>query len=129
MKAMEILQQYWSQIERLLVYVQYCAVNDIRTPVCRDFWHWTVYFCIGLALIIVFIAGKKILKAQLELHRNKKRLEARKIVADAETIEQAKWVGDDSQQSDLSQEELAERMREALRVKSEMEANKAKQGA
>lgn len=128
MKAMEILQQYWEQAKRLLVYIQFCIDNDIRTPVCRDFWTWTVYLCVGLALLIIFVVGRKILRAQLELRRNKKRLEARKIVADAETIEQAKWVGDDNQQTELSQEELAERMREALRVKSEMDAAKVKQG-
>ena len=87
-----------------------------------------MYLCVGLALLIIFVVGRKILRAQLELRRNKKRLEARKIVADAETIEQAKWVGDDNQQTELSQEELAERMREALRVKSEMDAAKVKQG-
>ena len=128
MKAMEILQQYWEQAKRLLVYIQFCIDNDIRTQVCRDFWTWTVYLCVGLALLIIFVVGRKILRAQLELRRNKKRLEARKIVADAETIEQAKWVGDDNQQTELSQEELAERMREALRVKSEMDAAKVKQG-
>ena len=85
MKAMEILQQYWEQAKRLLVYIQFCIDNDIRTPVCRDFWTWTVYLCVGLALLIIFVVGRKILRAQLELRRNKKRLEARKIVADADT--------------------------------------------
>ncbi len=122
MKAMEILQQYWEQIKRLLIYAQYCADNDIRTLVCHDFWMWTIYASLGFALLIAIVLGKKIFKVQSELYRNKKRLEARKIVADSETIEQAKWKGEDNLEVELSQEELAARMREALKVRAELEA-------
>ena len=115
-KAIEILQQYWEQIKRLWVYIGYCADNDIRTPVCRDFWMWTAYVSLGLGVLIVVIIAKKILREQLEYYRNRKRLEARNIVADAETIEEAKWKGEDSSDVELSQEELAERMRAAMKI-------------
>ena len=66
------------------------------------------------------ILGKKIFKEQLELYRNKKRLEARKIVADEETMDQARWKGEEAADVELSQEQLAERMREAMKVRTEL---------
>ena len=120
MKAIEILQQYWEQFKGLLVYAQYCADNEIQTPVCRDFWTWTIYASLGLGLLIAVILGKKIFKEQLELYRNKKRLEARKIVADEETMDQARWKGEEAADVELSQEQLAERMREAMKVRTEL---------
>lgn len=122
MKAIEILQQYWAQIKRLWIYVGYCVDNDIRTPVCREFWMSTVYISLALGLLIAIIIGRKILREQLEFYRNKKRLEARSIVADAETIEEARWRGEDTSDVELTEEELAARMREALKQRAELEA-------
>ena len=122
MKAIEMLQQYWELINRLWIYAQYCAQNDVRTLVCRDFWMWTVYVSIGLGFLIAVILGKKIFREQLEFYRNKKRLEARKIVADEETMEQARWKGEASSDNELSQEELAARMREAIKLRAEQAA-------
>ena len=129
MKAIEILQQYWEQFKKLLVYAQYCADNEIQTPVCHDFWMSTIYVSLGLGLIIAAILGKKIFKEQLELYRNRKRLEARGIVADEETMDQAKWKGEDAADVDLSQEELAERMREAMKVRAELELKAQQESA
>ncbi|MBI4192898.1 MAG: hypothetical protein HY525_20485 [Betaproteobacteria bacterium] len=126
MKAMEMLQEYWEQLKRLWVYAQYCVDNDIRTLVCRDFWMWTVYISLALGLLIAVIVGKKIFREQLEFYRNKKRLEARKIVADAETIEQARWKGESDSDLELSQEELAARMREAMKARAELAAANSK---
>ena len=93
MKAIEILEQYWEQIKGLLVYIDFCIDHPVQTLVCRDFWLWNVYVSFGLGLFIAIMIGKKLLKEQLEFRRNRKRLEARKIVADPETIEQARWKG------------------------------------
>ena len=79
---------------------------------------WTIYLSLGLGLLIDIFLGRTIFKEQLELYRNKKRLEACKIVADSETIEQARWTGDDNLKVELSQEELAARMREAIKVRA-----------
>jgi class 3 adenylate cyclase len=129
MKAVEILQQYWEQIEKLLIYARYCAGHDIQTAECRDFWLWTVYAAIGLGLLIVFIIGKRTLGEQHEFYRNKKKLEARKIAdAEEERMRVAPNVGAIAD-ADLSQEELAARIGQALKARAQespMVASKAR---
>lgn len=114
MESIKILQQYWEQLKRVGIYAQYCAENDLHTIICRDFWVWSVVALIGVGLLVTWLCFKGLIKEQLEFRRNRKRLEARAIVADAETMEAAKWKGEDAADVELSQEELAARMRAAL---------------
>ncbi len=112
MEAIKIIQQYWEQLKRLGIFAQYCAENDIRTVICHDFWIWVVVASVGIGTLVLLLCFKRLIKEQLEYRRNRKRLEARAIVADAETMEQHKWKGDDSDVP-LSHEELAEQIRKA----------------
>ena len=119
MKAVEILQQYWEQIEKLLIYARYCAGHDIQTAECRDFWLWTVYAAIGLGLLIALIIGKRTLREQREFDRNRKKLEARKIAdAEEERMRAAPnvWAIADAE---LSQEELAAKIGQALKARAQ----------
>ena len=119
MKAVEILQQYWEQIEKLLIYARYCAGHDIQTAECRDFWLWTVYAAIGLGLLIAFIIGKRTLREQLEFDRNRKKLEARKIAdAEEERMRAVPNVGVIAD-AELSQEELAAKIGQALKARAQ----------
>ena len=128
MEAIKLIEQYWLQLKRLAIYAQFCVESDIHAPVCHDFWIWTAYASAGLGLLIAVMIGKKILKEQLEFRRNRKRLEARKIVADPETIEHARWKGEDAAEVELSQEELAARMREAINAQAKSAATNTKSG-
>ena len=119
MKAIEILQQYWEQVEKFLIYARYCGDHDIQTIICRDFWLGTVYAAIGIGLLIALVIGKKALREQLEFYRNRKRLEARKIVAADETMEQAKPNVEAATDVDLSQEELAAVIRREMKARAE----------
>jgi len=127
MKAIEILQQYWAQVERLATYAQYCAGQDVKAIVCRDFWLWTVYIAVGLGLLIVFVVGKKAVSEQLEFRRNRKRLDARKIAADAD--EQAMWPADVTPDIELSQDELAAALRQGIKARAEAGPDAADQRA
>lgn len=119
MKAIEIIRQYWEQFENYLVYSRYCAEHDIQTGGCRDFWMWTVYAAIGIGLFIAYAVGKKTLREQLEFSRNRQRLEARKIVADDATMQQATVNFGDSTDIALSQYELAAVIRENINARAE----------
>ena len=121
MKALEMLEQYWQELKKLFAYIQYCTGADIQTLVCRDFWLWSVYAAAGVGLLIALVIIKTVFREQLEFFRNRKRLAARQVVADEETMNEAKWKGDDDVDTNLSQEELAERMREAMKVRAELE--------
>ena len=57
MKVFELLEQIWEQLGKLLVYVQYCAGQDIQTAECRDFWLGSVYAAVGIGLLIAFVIG------------------------------------------------------------------------
>ena len=116
MEAMKVLERYWDQLKRLATNAQYCVENEIRTLVCRDFWTWTVIASVGLAILIIALIAKRIVKEQLEFYRNKKRLEARAIVASQEVIEAATWKGDAlaGNIEELPAAELAEKFRDAL---------------
>jgi len=44
-----------------------------------------------LALLVILVVGKRVIKEQLEFRRNKRRLAARPIVAADETMDEHKW--------------------------------------
>ena len=116
MEAMKVLERYWDQLKRLATNAQYCVENEIRTLVCRDFWTWTVIASVGLAVLIIAFIAKRAIREQLEFYRNKKRLEARAIVASQEVMEAATWKGDAmvGNLEELPAAELAEKFRDAL---------------
>lgn len=114
MEAIKLIQQYWEQLKRLAIYAQYCTENDMHIPVCRDFWIWSVVVAFGIAIPVIVLIAKRVIKEQLEFYRNKKRLEARSIVADPDTMDQHKWVGD-AVDVNLSHEDLAAEIRKATK--------------
>ena len=114
MKSFEFLQQYWEQIGKLLTYVQYCAGQDVQTPVCRDFWLGSVYVAVGIGLLIAFIIGKRILREQLEFRRNRKKLQAQKLIEEEEARERARRSAEATPAVDVSQQELAASIKQAM---------------
>lgn len=114
MKSLEFLQQYWEQIGKLLTYIRYCAGQDVQTPVCRDFWLGSVYVAVGIGLLIAFIIGKRILREQLEFRRNQKKLQARQLLEEEEAREQARRSAEAVPAVDVSQQELAASIKQAM---------------
>jgi hypothetical protein len=91
MEAIKIIEQYWAQLKRLGVYAQYCAGTDIHAPACLDFWAWSALGAMALGLLIVGLIARRFVRQLLEFYRTKKILEARKIVASAEEMKEARW--------------------------------------
>jgi class 3 adenylate cyclase len=114
MKAIELVEQYWAQLEKLLAYVRYCAGQDMQAAVCRDFWLGSVYTAVGIGLLLAFIIGKKVLREQLEFRRNKKRLEARQLIEEEEARQQARRSAEAAPAVDISQHELAASIKQAM---------------
>ena len=114
MKGFELLQQYWEQLGKLLAYAQYCAGQDMQTPVCRDFWLGSVYTAVGIGLLIAFIIGKRVLREQLEFRRNRKRLQARQLIDEEEARQRAQASAEAVPAVDVSQEELAASIKQAM---------------
>ncbi|MDP2706191.1 MAG: adenylate/guanylate cyclase domain-containing protein [Burkholderiales bacterium] len=114
MKSFEFLQQYWEQIGKLLTYIQYCAGQDVQSPVCRDFWLGSVYVAVGIGLLIAFIIGKRALREQLEFRRNRKKLQAQKLIEEEAARERAQRSAEAAPAVDVSQQELAASIKQAM---------------
>ncbi|MEO8442397.1 MAG: hypothetical protein ABI547_07915 [Betaproteobacteria bacterium] len=93
MEAIKLLEPYFLQLKAFIAYAKYCGESDIHAPVCRDFWTGIVAAAFFIALLLTLVIGKRMLGERLEFHRNKKRLEARKVVANDETVQERKWRG------------------------------------
>ena len=119
MEAIKLLEPYWEHLKRLLGYAQYCVESEMRAPVCRDFWTGVVIASFAVATLVLLYIGKRILKEQLEFRRNRKRLEARAIVAPEEVIQEVAWRGDalKGDLESLPADELADKFRLALQQK------------
>ena len=115
MEAIKLIEQFWEQLKRLSIYAQYCAGSDLHAPVCRDFWLWIVVISFSIGIFILGPIANRVIKEQLEFYRNKKRLEARAIVADYDTMDEHRWKGDDASDVKLSHEDLAAEIRKATR--------------
>ena len=94
MEAIKLIEPYFLQLKGFVNYAQYCVGSEIRVPVCRDFWMGIMIVSFAIALLLTLMIGKRLVKEQLEFYRNKKRLEARKIVAAGETMQKHKWNDD-----------------------------------
>lgn len=114
MKGFELLQQYWEQAGTLFAYVRYCAGQDLQTAVCRDFWLGSVYIAGGIGVVILFTFVKRIVRERLEFSRNRKKLEARQLIDEEEARQQARLSAELVPTVDLSQQELAASIKQAM---------------
>ena len=86
----------------------------MQTPVCRDFWLGSVYTAVGVGLLIAFIIGNSVLREQREFRRNRKKLEARKLLEEEEAMQRAQVSVEAVPAVDVSQEELAASIKQAM---------------
>ncbi|MBE0612877.1 MAG: DnaJ domain-containing protein [Burkholderiales bacterium] len=112
------LEYYWEYAKKLFVYAQYCVAADTRDPLCGDFWNWALYASIAVAALVLFVVARRVIERQLEYRKLEKMAEAKRFVADAETMNRLRWTGDAAASVDATPEELAERIREALKERA-----------
>jgi hypothetical protein len=110
MKAIEILQQYWDVVNPFFIHAQYCALNDVRTPECRDFWTAVMYTCFGLAALLTIPTVAAVIKERLAFYRSRQSLDPPTVVADQISTDEIKPV--DASDPDITHEEYATMIRE-----------------
>jgi class 3 adenylate cyclase len=114
MEAIKIMEQWWQALQGLLTYAQFCFDQPVSAPACRDFWLWQVWGALAIGLYILFRSLWKYIRAQREFARNQKRLEARRIVADKETIKAYQPNDKEVEVAPRSQDEIAAEIRNAI---------------
>jgi class 3 adenylate cyclase len=114
MKVFELFGQFWDSVGKLLAYVQYCAGQDMQTPACRDFWLGSVYAAVGIGLLIAFIIAKRVLQEQREFRRNREKLQARQLLEEEAAREQAQPSTEVVPAPEVSQQELAASIKQAM---------------
>jgi hypothetical protein len=119
MEAVKMLEHFWQQLKQLGIYAQFCVSNDPHAPACREFWTWTAIIAGGVALLIVVMIAKRIVMWLLMRYHDRKYEEARAAVADPETMQEYRMSVDDPATDNLSQEEIAARIRGKLRSKDD----------
>ena len=91
MEAIKLLEPYFLQLKAFIAHAMYCLNSDMHTAACREFWVGTMISAFAMALLLTLLIGKRLLREQLEFRRNRKRLEARALIADADALEERKW--------------------------------------
>lgn len=115
-----LLQYYWEYAKKLFLYVQFCVEADTHDPRCGDFWKWSLYASIAVAVLVLFRVTRRVIERQLDYRRLEKMAEAKKFVADAETMNRFRWTGDATSGLDASPEELAAKIRGSLKERANL---------
>jgi hypothetical protein len=116
MDAMGLIEPYWADLKWLAFYTQYCAGGNIDKPFCGDFRFWTIGAAAGIGALVIAVIAWRIAGSLRESYENWRHRKALSAVADAETIEKLRWVGDRVPDVNLSREELADKFRNAIKA-------------
>jgi hypothetical protein len=111
-----MIEQVWADLKWLAFYAQYCAGNNIDKPFCGDFRFWAVGAAAGIAALVVAIFAWRIARTLSQSYGNWRYRKALAAVADAETMEKYKWTGDRIPDVHESSEELAAKIRNAVKA-------------
>jgi hypothetical protein len=115
MDATRLIEQFWKELEWLAFYTQYCAGENIDKPICGDFRFWTIGAAAGVGVLVIAIVVSRIAGKVRDSFENWRQRKALAAVADAETMEKHKWVGDRVSDVQMSREELAAEFRKAIK--------------
>ncbi|MHB8667088.1 MAG: J domain-containing protein [Burkholderiales bacterium] len=115
-----LLKDYWEYAKKLFLYAQFCVKADTHDPACGDFWKWSLYATIVIAVLVLYRVARRAIDKYLDYRDLEKMAEAKKFVADAETMNRFRWNGDATNGLDASPEELAAKIRESLKERANL---------
>jgi hypothetical protein len=111
-----MIDQYWRLLKSYVAYAQYCVESGLQARACKNFWTAATIAAVVIAVLLVLIIGKRIIGAQIDFYRERKRLAARDAVADEEVMRQYVPTLKDDAATQLSQAELAAKIRDAVKA-------------
>lgn len=109
------LHPYLEYIRQWLIYSHQCSALPFAVPSCKPFWHLAIFLSVAggssIFLCIMYRAYRrmKAYKSYLAWLADRDKIDP--------DIEQKKWAGDNLVSADVSQNDLADQFREALKAK------------
>ena len=113
MAAVDWIKGVWAYLAKLAGLAQYCFKDVGRFDECDSFWATIgIAFAIVCVLTLTYIARH--FYREYSAHRRVwAKRQAELEVASPEVMNQAKWSGDNALDSNLSQEEIIQRIKQA----------------
>jgi len=113
MAAVDWIKGVWAYLVKLAGLGQYCLRDVGRFDECDSFWAAVgIVLAIFCALVLAFIT-RHFLREYAAHRRARARRLAELEVAPPEVMNQAKWSGDNALDSNLSQDEIVQRIKQA----------------
>jgi hypothetical protein len=106
-----------------------CIRQPFSTAACDFFWPGVILVVIGVCLVGLFLVAKTLVRDLLAHRRAAARWRADQEVAAPEVMEQSKWRGEAAAAAELSQAELAARIKEQLARQRQKTDEKGASGA
>lgn len=103
MEAIKLIEAFLMQWAG---YLTHCVKSDIRTPSCTPFWTWVAYILIAIGIISVITLVASFISYKLKYRAALRAQAERERVADENTMQQYRWVGDDAHVQDDANAEI-----------------------
>jgi hypothetical protein len=119
MDASKLTETFWPYIDylkRLGAYSSYCASSEITSAACQGFRFCGMIVSEVILLLVLLMWLKNAIQDQIDFNKYKKRMAARAVVADPEVMAKHTWQVENSDIAHLSQQELAEKIRESKKI-------------
>lgn len=109
------LVPYWNSLIEYFHHAQFCWANGLRAQGCHDFWVQMLFAAVGIgSLICLRIIWSSLRKIRAHKSYQKWLADREKVMA-PEEMAKVKWQGDETAVQDLSQKELADKIRQAIK--------------
>ncbi len=109
----DLFTGYYSHVMFLF---NYCPSNSFSSLLCYPFWVAVTALVVLIGFIVLFPILLRAIKEQIAWNRHQKKMATRGTLADPDTMEKYKWKALDGDAAELSQEELAQKIRSKVKT-------------
>lgn len=118
-------KEAWIHLTWLFTRGGYCFNNVDTFDECKPFWATLMFTIIGIGVVVLLVVGKHFLTEHLKYRQILKRREEELEIASCEVMQQAKWNDKKAFDTDLSEAEIAQRIKaEKDRIKAAASVSK-----
>jgi flagellar biosynthesis/type III secretory pathway M-ring protein FliF/YscJ len=122
MNPAQLIDRLWTFLVGLARTTQVCFGGGYGAADCGLIWKVTILAVVIIATVVVLMVARRIIRDYLRYRAAMKRWRADQVVAPEEVMNQFKWKGDKADTEPQTQQELAAKIKEALRQNREASA-------